>query len=386
MTSNDASISKLLAASPQPGARDAVHALKGYAYQIVATALAWVDIKHDGRIYLEVAEDYAVLSKRILQTVQVKETKGSGTVTLNSESVKRAIVAFVEHTLSNPDVRVYLRFFTTSEIGEERAADDRPAGKAGLRYWKMAACDSDVAPLRAVLESKQYSGTVRDFCRARSDDQLREQLIRMIEWDCGKPGFKDLRNELEARLTVIGRDRFGLSSSEIPALADNIVYQVLHSIVNTKERVLTRAELYKEIDNYSTISVPRRTLTDLLSVVGSSVSIVDNPITLNPIVVATKPNWLVDGDTRPRVRGTISRPTLESMVSRALRSASIVVLAGARGVGKSTVSIAACQPDTPAIADFGELDQHAVCIRLDTLFAYLGDVRSPVAPTLISPE
>lgn len=384
MTFEDASLTNLLDASSQPRgdtARQAVHALRGFAYQLVATALAWVDIEDTGRIYLEVAEDYAVLAKGILQTVQVKDTDGSGTVTLNSKSVKRAIIAFVEHTLSNPDVRVYLRFFTTSEIGEERAVDDRLAGIAGLRYWKLAARDHDIAPLRAVLESDRFPPTVRAFCNDRSDVELREQLLRMIEWDCGKPGFKELRGELEARLTVVGRDRFSLSSAEAPALADSLVYHVLGRSCSDDDRVLTRADLYKAIEDCSMIPMPRPAITKLLSAFSSSISEGDNAITLSPIVATRKPNWLVDGRARPRVRGTISRPTLESMVARALGSVGIALLTGSRGVGKSTVSLAACQPDIPDIAEFGELDgldEHATRSRLDTLFAYLGDVRSPV--------
>jgi hypothetical protein len=42
-------------------ARQAVDSLRGYAYQVLASALAWVDIGETERLYLEVAEDYAIL-------------------------------------------------------------------------------------------------------------------------------------------------------------------------------------------------------------------------------------------------------------------------------------------------------------------------------------
>ena len=38
-------------------ARQAIHAIRGYEYQILAAALAWVDVEENGLIYLEVAED-----------------------------------------------------------------------------------------------------------------------------------------------------------------------------------------------------------------------------------------------------------------------------------------------------------------------------------------
>jgi hypothetical protein len=36
--------------------RQAVASLRGYAYQVAAAALAWLDLDRDSKIYLEVAE------------------------------------------------------------------------------------------------------------------------------------------------------------------------------------------------------------------------------------------------------------------------------------------------------------------------------------------
>ena len=51
--------------------RQAVAALRGYAYQLAASALAWVNLSEDEELYLEVAEDYAVVAQEALEAVQV---------------------------------------------------------------------------------------------------------------------------------------------------------------------------------------------------------------------------------------------------------------------------------------------------------------------------
>ena len=117
-------------------ARQAVDSLRGYAYQALATALAWLDIDEHGRLFLEVAEDYAIIAGQALDAVQVKDTERSGSITLNSPSVRNAVAAFIDLTARNPAIQVDLRFFTTSEIGTEQAVADRPAGMAGLKYWR----------------------------------------------------------------------------------------------------------------------------------------------------------------------------------------------------------------------------------------------------------
>ena len=44
-------------------ARQAVDSMRGYAYQVLAAAVAWTDLKNPGRLFLEVAEDYAVVER-----------------------------------------------------------------------------------------------------------------------------------------------------------------------------------------------------------------------------------------------------------------------------------------------------------------------------------
>ena len=44
--------------------RQAIGSLRGYTYQVAASTLAWLDLEEKGRLYLEVAEDYATVVDR----------------------------------------------------------------------------------------------------------------------------------------------------------------------------------------------------------------------------------------------------------------------------------------------------------------------------------
>jgi hypothetical protein len=110
--------------------RQAVASLRGYTYQIYASALAWFELKEGEFLWLEVSEDYATVAQDALRAVQVKDTVASGTVTLRSQSVKDAIDGFVDLVERNKDRRVTLRFLTTSSIGWSRSL---PTGQTAWR-------------------------------------------------------------------------------------------------------------------------------------------------------------------------------------------------------------------------------------------------------------
>ena len=315
-------------------------------------------------------------AQNALLGVQVKDTAGSGSVTLNSESVRNAIAAFVDLVERNPDISVDLRFFTTSKIGKERAVADRPTGVAGLAYWKQAAAGADPGPLRAALESDKFPESVRAFSRTRDDEDLRRHLIKRIHWDCGKPDFPTLRQELEARLIVVGRDLFELPAPEASRLADQLVYQVLEkSIVDKpRHRVLTRATLYGAIDAATRISMPRSALDDYARVTSGLMASLGRSPGAGNLLSAGETGWLVDGATLPEPRAMIARANVESNVNNALANFGVAVLAGSSGLGKSIVSqaVAGAQSIGFFMVDFRNTTANEAGARLDMMFGRIG--------------
>src|SRR4051812_49074040 len=95
--------------------REAVASLRGYAYQIAVTAIAWVQLKPRTTLFLEVAEDYAEIAESALKAVQVKHVESGEKITLNTRSVLDAIEHFIELRKANPDRDVTLHYLTTAE-------------------------------------------------------------------------------------------------------------------------------------------------------------------------------------------------------------------------------------------------------------------------------
>ena len=362
-------------------ARQAVNSLGGYAYQALVSTLAWLDLDGESYLMLEIAEDYAVIAKQAIDTVQVKHTGESRQVTLNSESVRKAVAGFVDLVKRNPERDIRLRFLTTSEIGRERAMIDRPGGLPGLECWRKVAAGADCGPLREILESEKFPETVREFCRARDNDTFRSDLIRRIDWDCGTADFETVRRELDSRLIVLGRDKFGLSSSEVRPLADSLVYRVLQkSIMDAQEkRILTRADLYEYMDAAAQISVPRTVLNRLVGMVSSLPGGLSGGASAGQPVSDSGPSWLLDGAVLGTANRMIAREAVEGVVNEALVTIGAAVIVGPSGSGKSILSraVVASLADGFFVADFRDTTPDEARERLNALFARVGALASP---------
>ena len=359
-------------------AHRAVASLRGYAYQALSTALAWVDIEEDTRIYLEVAEDYALVCKQAVEVVQVKDTKRSQTVTLNSSDVRNAIASFVDLTARNPDRSIYLRFLTSSSIGKERTLAQRPGGIEGLLYWRrVASATADVEPIRFILESDRFPEAVRAFSKTRNDDELRSELIERIEWDCGKEDLSSLREELEERLVILGRQQFLLPEAEARKIADSLVFEVLKTAVldDPNKRVLSQARLYSVIDQATRFSMRRSDLDALMAVSSSLTQTLGDGTRSLGAIGGSALDWLINGESLPVVPGVLARTHIEEALSNALTQCGTAVLTGSSGLGKSIVSRAVCatQGRVFFVADFRDASPKETKLRLNMILARLGD-------------
>ena len=362
-------------------ARQAVASLRGYAYQVLASALAWVDISDTEHVYLEVAEDYALATRECLDAVQVKDTAASGSITLNSGNVHDAIAAFVDLVARNPNATVSLRYLTTSQIGTERALDERPGGIAGLEYWRKAAAGADVTSLRAILESNAFPASVQDYVRARDDATLRTELLQRIKWDAGQPDFAALRDELIERLIVIGRDRFNLPAKAAQRFADVLAFHVLRKSILTKteERVLKWAELYALIDQMAQVSVPQAAFNSIMTqLAGLSGAVAGVGAQVTALAVGD-PGWLITSRTMATPSRFIQRPAVQDAVAHAVNTTGAAILFGASGLGKSHVArvTAEARADTFVMIDLRDVDAAETRHRLDIAFGRIGGLNAP---------
>lgn len=360
-------------------ARQAIHAIRGYEYQILAAALAWVDLEENGLIYLEVAEDYAQVVDANIEAVQVKATHGSGAVTLNTPAIRESIDSFVDLAARNPDRRVHLRFLTTSPIGLEKSRDDRPSDIPGLEYWQLVrAGRAAVGPLRAVLVGARASEAVRAFCTARTDAELRADLVRRIFWDCGRPDTAVLRHELEERVGLLLRREFGVPIQAASSVADVLACRVLERSARpeARHRVLSRSELLQVIDYSTRVAVPRADFERLLR------KALTAPDTATPgqAIVSRRdgefPPWIVDAGSLPTPAAPIRRERLEGLGQAALKATGLCVLVGAAGTGKSSLAraLAAAFPGPCYWIDLRDIEPPEAVNRLGHAFVRLADM------------
>jgi hypothetical protein len=80
-------------------------------------------LRADEVLFLEGAEDFDMHSPDGLIATQVKDTAGSGTLTLRSSDAIAAINNFWRHRQNNPDNMVSLRFLTTASPGWEKGSE-----------------------------------------------------------------------------------------------------------------------------------------------------------------------------------------------------------------------------------------------------------------------
>jgi phosphoribosyl-ATP pyrophosphohydrolase len=236
--------------------REAIDSLRGYAYQIYQSALAWTYLGFDEILYLEVAEDYAVAAAHALRAVQVKDT--TGTVTINSDGIVASIDSFVDLLERNPGVTVSLRHLTTSKIGKEKKAEHRINDRPTLESWRSLAKAGDLSELRRVLGNSKLANKTKSYVASLDDKGLRENFLRRIHFDCGAPDTTLLKRQIDSRVTRLLFERDGL-----PSQVQNCIAVILLSILelSTKsdpnERLVTRADLERHLERATQITLNR---------------------------------------------------------------------------------------------------------------------------------
>ncbi len=235
-------------------AREAIDALQGYVYQIYQSALAWIELGTEEFLFLEVAEDYAVVAADALNAVQVKETEHS--VTINSDDIVASIDSFVDLQLKNPELQVRLRHLTTSRIGKEKAKEHRVGNTPTLETWRKLAKAGDLQPLRGILEASKLSQQTKNHIRELDDTNFREQFLKRIHFDCGALDSKFLILQLKTKLSILLKERGGVYS-QVDGCLSNIVITLLDKATQKELRFVDRSALEELLDKAAQISVNR---------------------------------------------------------------------------------------------------------------------------------
>jgi branched-chain amino acid transport system ATP-binding protein len=194
--------------SKEDAARQAIAALRGYAYQLHQSAAAWIKLSANDQLYLEVAEDFAEVARSadqlgaILTATQVKDTRDSGSVTLNSADVRLAVQHLFALQETNPGRQVRLTFLTTSPVGVERK-DPLTDGIPGITAWQLAAAGGNVAKLRSALCGRFNEGPLGKFIRTASDNEFRSRLLESLIFVCDSADWQHVEASNRAALVAM---------------------------------------------------------------------------------------------------------------------------------------------------------------------------------------
>ncbi|MEQ8310435.1 MAG: hypothetical protein RIA72_07035 [Sphingopyxis sp.] len=339
-------------------ARQAIHALKGYAYQLYASAIAWLELRGNEQLHLEVAEDYAVATDAALNTTQVKAS--SRTVTLGSQAIAQFLDSFVQLTLSNPGRTVTCRYLSTAEVGVEQAHALRVGGQASLAYWRVAAAGADVGPLRAALNRVGLAPQTHAFFAECDDNRFRDEVLRRIHWDCGAPGLPSMREELDQLLLQFGWDHCRLPSAEAMRLSGPVIEQLLVTCTTQGHRRLTRADLKVLVDEHTRVSVNRADADRLMAQEAG------------PFAAVRR---LVPEDQLGMPAILTTRDAFTQALAATIGEHGLALVLGGSGMGKTIAARLAARatPRSWAILDLRDMDAGAAAARLRETLGELGE-------------
>ncbi len=311
--------------------REAIDSLQGYVYQIYQSALAWTELEEDELLYLEVAEDFAIVAEKALEAVQVKKTAKPATI--NSKDIIATIDSFVELQEKNSKLKVTLRHLTTSTIKKENKREHRIGDTPTLLAWRNLAKAGNLSDLRRVLDKSKLSKKSKDFVKNLDDEELRERFLKRIHFDCGAPESRFLERKINSRISNLLLNRGGLHSQTQKCVAD-IMLTLLKLSTNSdlNKRYVDRSDLEIHLEettqitqNRADFEIQNRLINHALSVSVPSGLDLSSAHLMRPSPVSEI----------PLPRALASRVSDIRKFQQTLESVGLCWISGAAGMGKT---------------------------------------------------
>ena len=313
--------------------REATSSIRGYVYQAYQSVLAWMRLKEEDVLYLEAAEDFDIHETNSVIVTQVKNTEGSGSITLRSKDVVEAINNYWRHKQSNPDRTVRFRFLTTAIPGQEKGGSFGEIGK-GINYWVLAARDEQVAvePIKAFLLDLALDEPLKAFLKTCDDGSLRRDLILGIQWDTGSKPKDGLIADIEERLINHG-NRKGIDSYHSRKALDTLLRRIADLLSSQDVRRLTFAEFCMAFDEATMELMPKGEAAALRSI-ASQLNPLAKTSTLTTLLQAPR---ILDKPL-PLVQGAVPRDELVVKYAAILRQHGAIIFRGSTGLGKTSLA------------------------------------------------
>ncbi len=316
--------------------RQAVAPLGGYTYQIWQTVYKWINLKADEVLFLEGAEDIDVLGLLKSETIQVKHTKKSRTVTLRSKDVLDAISNFWNHRENNPESNIELHFLTTAERGKEKHS---PFGQTkGLDYWDSCKFTlNDTTPLRTFLTDQDvFPIQLQQFLKDSKKPEFRERFIEKIVWNTGNKPKEYLKDLIERNICHHG-DKLGIFPSESKKVIPHLLAYVLEVICKEKDRKLDYRDFLEVFEKATTQSIPGTAITHIREqekLINRFLDRYGLPKSEADVHSGIKLQYL----RPPLIKKIVRRELIVSKINKYLETNGLIVLNGSTGMGKSVLA------------------------------------------------
>jgi hypothetical protein len=358
--------------------RQAGATIRGYLYQFWRTVGAWLEIGAEDLIFVEGAEDFDVVTVDGATTVQVKDNKRSGSLTLTTSAAQDAIGNYWAARLKNPGRRIQFKYVTTASVGTEAPGFEK---NKGIEIWNLCrpvpadGCREDIERIRRFLLGKPLTADVLDFLRTASVELVKQYLIDPLEWICDQPPLTSLEEVVTGQLLDLGKAR-ALTVGDAVSLAGKLCLEVARRAASKNSDPLDFVSLQKKLDEAVNVEVPRETLRRLehgSELVSSLLSgIIDAGQTLPSIAAALD-------IFEPPVAALNLWPR-QSFLTRVREclDTGIVFLAGGAGIGKTSLVLQAIDKRERVLwADLRDCTTPTILQRCRVLRARMASIQHP---------
>ena len=342
-------------------ARQAVHSLLGYDYQIWRSLEAWLSLGEAETLFLECAEDYDIVAPDGGITVQVKNSPAD--ISLGMEEIRTSIDGFWDVAAKNANRgTVSLRYLTRGGVAMERGSPFSP--HKGIDLWAVAAAgDLDACSrLAAYLRSKALSTSLLTFLNEASPEQLHAKLFSRVEWVFGEPSAAVVRLGVE-RLAIKRGAEEDISAVAAVAAVDALLARCREAATRAEPalRCLTREDMALHFSRATSVSVPMTSvaLQALSKAMMAGVAGTTGPeFAIAPSLFEFEPPELPQ---TPLPRAGFART-----VASGLTRDGAVLIVGSEGRGKTTIANVVSRAfNAPCVwLDLAKLDDAEIVAKL----------------------
>ncbi|NKM89305.1 hypothetical protein GFL54_34880 [Rhizobium laguerreae] len=347
--------------------------MRGYSYQILRSVEAWLDLPEGQILYLEGAEDLDRIDQAEALVEQVKDTVGSGNLTLRSATAIAAIGNFWQHCERNPDTAIQFRYLTTSGIGRERG-EDLPLSATGVEAWNAirrspinATSLANAAIIQNFLRAREeFPASLRDFLATAPVEGFISRIVGPLQWVTSEPGAQALRRRIETRLIELGETR-GMSAASASGALAKLHLEAWENATDPARPPLRRGDFLRILEDAGSTTIPTQQLVKLMEQLAGGGG-ARHEIAHLDRAIASPPQ-------SPRRR--LPRPELESKISAALQAGTLLIH-GSTGMGKTLLAAAAIT-GMPAVGwiDLRDLPHASVAAKLDAAGQVILQQRGP---------